>query len=596
MRGLHQDGSDFAWQSNRANLVPNRRGWNPFFPGEPIVRYAVSYSRWSRAEQGEGDSLRRQQREFLSFCRKHGLEPLPDHEHLVDDGVSGFTGRNATAGALGQFLTRAKYDPALAGIVLVIEAQDRFSREMPWDAMQRIKEFTDQGIDVGDCRTDHTYDAATFKRDCRKLRDLLSEGELAFKYSEHLSLRLKSARSGERERARKGELIGTGGSPFWLKLSADRKRWELLPEQVAKVRLIFKLACSGKGANQIMQELERRSMASPQGKLVWHPNAINRVIRGKAVLGQFQPCTSDAQGRSIADGESIENYYPRLIDQKTFDKANTLVTGRNLKRSGRPSSKINIFRGLLFNAGTGAPFHIRMMYPDKEPARPDKYRMLRDSYKGGGSSLNYEKLVEAFVQVVEEIDPNTLVEPDSEVQALAEELASLDAKLATIEARIKAEKDIGYLLDTKRDLTRDKQATRKLLDEAEAKHRNPVRQSVSSLKAGRIDDPQGYQARLRLAVERITMHVFRIKDQDGRPRKAAWVEVSFRRDIKRAFAFSYRDGRGFLEKPVTMGGTIRVADGKWEFVCGGSRETGAIAPAAANASKDVGGSKRTKVR
>jgi DNA invertase Pin-like site-specific DNA recombinase len=551
-----------------------------------MLRLAVSYSRWSRPEQGTGDSLRRQHDQFTAFCRTHHLQPLADSEHPIDSGVSAFRGMNTQNGELGQFLLRVKTDPTLKGVVLVVENQDRLSRQRPWEALNVIKEFIDAGVSIGDCMTNRIYDASTFQDDYTLMMLLMGSGQ-AHRYSEALSKRIKSARARNREQARDGKIVSKRG-PFWVRLSADRQRWELIPDRVAHVKLIFDLACSGKGCRAITTELEARGIKSPLGKDRWHPRVVHSVIEGREVLGEYQPKIRPTHSTSQPAGDPVRNYYPVVISQKLHDKANALLVARIVQRRGRPSKRVNVFAGILSDMKTGQPFHME--------TRTRGYAMLHCKYNSGGATICYEKLLEAFCHAVEEIDPNSLVEPDPEVQSLIDELASIDAKLVTIESRVRTEKAIDYLLDLLRDLRRDRQAIKQLLDEAEARRRNPVKQAFQSLKAARIDDPEGFRARLRLAVEKIAMYVFRIEDEDGHARKAAWVEVAFRRDVKRAFAFSYRDKNGFLAIPVTMGGSLKVADGKWEFLCGGSRETGAIAPSRGDASKGVGATKRRKVR
>jgi hypothetical protein len=361
----------------------------------------------------------------------------------------------------------------------------------------------------------------------------------------------------------------------------------LIPDRVAHVRLIFELSCAGKGCHAIATELEARRIKSPGGKHQWHPAVIHRMIEGREVLGEYQPKIRPTRSTLQPTGDPIKGYYPAVISQKIHDKANALIVARIVERRGRPSKRINIFAGILSDMESKEPFHMETLIRRG-------YANLHCRYNSGGKTISYEKLVEAFCEAVEEIDPHSLVEPDPEVQSLIDELASIDAKLATIESRVKIEKDIDYLLDLLRDLRRDRQNIKRILDETEARRRNPVQQAVKSLKAARIDDPEAFRARLRLAVQSIAMHVFRIKDQDGHPRKAAWVEIVFRRDIKRAFAFSYRDVKGFLDVPVTMGGNIKVADGKWEFSCQDWRETGDRLSSRVNASRGVGASKRRK--
>src|SRR5262249_23576498 len=98
---------------------------------------------------------------FTAFCRTHHLEPLAESEHPTDSGVSAFRGRNRQNGELGQFLMRVKTDPSLRGVVLVVEAQDRLSRQRPWEALSVIKEFIDAEVSIGDCMT-YPFTGRTF--------------------------------------------------------------------------------------------------------------------------------------------------------------------------------------------------------------------------------------------------------------------------------------------------------------------------------------------------------------------------------------------------------------------------------------------------
>jgi hypothetical protein len=515
-----------------------------------IVRPAVSYSRWSSADQGDGDSRRRQRAQFLAFCKRHELSPLPDHEHPVDDGVSAYRGRNVKSGSLGQFFLKVQSDPSLKGVVLVVEAQDRISRQPSWDTVLDMFRFIQAGISVGICDTNQIYGPETFTDEFSLMRILMDAAQ-AHRFSDRLSMRLKSARAKEREDARNGRKI-TRNCPFWLKLSEDRQRWELIPERVEHVRLIFDLALEGKGAHAIRDALAARGIPGPGGGPRWHPLAINRVIRGRSVLGEFQPRERITRGTTRPMGGAVVNYYPPIVGPKIFDKANRLVTDRSVERKGRPAQKVNVFKGILFDTDSGEPYHIKTCVPHK-------HRMLRCSYGAGGPSISYEKTLEAFILAVKEIDPRSLEEPDPEVRSLADELANIDAKLAEVRERIKTQKgSVGFLLDVQGDLARDREATQALLREAEAKKRNPVKAAVKGLQAASLDDPEDFRARLRLAVEKITM---RVTDQTPLAprwslRKFAQVEVTLRKGIVRTFWFSYRNAKGYLKEPVQMEGGL----------------------------------------
>jgi hypothetical protein len=230
------------------------------------------------------------------------------------------------------------------------------------------------------------------------------------------------------------------------------------------------------------------------------------------------------------------------------------MTSRNLKRSGRPpkDDRINIFQGILFDADSGEPFHIKRTYEDGR-------RVLKSKYGRGGVLISLEKFIEAFLMHVQEVDPATFREKiDDTTQAFTEELAAMDAKLATVRARIKAERggDINYLLDIQRDLTRDKVRVQGLLEEAEARRRSPTEQAVKALREGVIADPENYRARLRLAVDRIMLRVREVTFHD-RPWKIGSATVQFRGGYTRVFCFIYKNTSGYVGRPLMASKGLR---------------------------------------
>src|SRR4051794_6323398 len=87
---------------------------------------AFSFIRWSRAEQGAGDTLRRQLKLTEALCQRRGwtLTELPPLE-----GKSAFKGEQRATGPLAEFLQMVKDRKVKKGSVLVVESLDRLSRE-----------------------------------------------------------------------------------------------------------------------------------------------------------------------------------------------------------------------------------------------------------------------------------------------------------------------------------------------------------------------------------------------------------------------------------------------------------------------------------
>jgi DNA invertase Pin-like site-specific DNA recombinase len=526
-------------------------------------RYAVRYARWSSGEQGDGESLNRQDREFKEFCRKHDLEPLPGFELPPDAGISAYKSANIKKGSLADFLLLARSGQVPRSTVLCVENQDRLSRDKVSVVLDLFRQLIEAGICIGDCLSNRIIGEEGLD-DAMTLMIIILGAVRAHDYSKTLERRSEDFWQAKRERAGTTKMTSIG--PQWLraetrkvtlpngKVRNEVTGWRLVPDRVKVVKLVFELACQGRGCQAILDELERRGIATGKGKSRWHPAVVTRLIKDRSVLGEYQPCRRVAKNTSEPVGHAVKNYFPAIIPERTFDRANALLTSRNLKRSGRPpkDDRINIFQGILFDADSGQAFHVKRTYEDGR-------RVLKCKYGRGGALIAYEKLLEGFLMHIREIDPATFREKvDDATEAFTEELAAMDAKLATIRARVKAEKggDIGYLLDIQRDLTRDKARVQALLEEAEARRRSPTEQAVKALREGVIADPENYRARLRLAVDRIELRVREVTFHD-RPWKIGDATVRFRGGYTRVFCFIYKNTSGYLSRPLVASKGLR---------------------------------------
>jgi DNA invertase Pin-like site-specific DNA recombinase len=108
---------------------------------------AISYSRFSNAEQSLGHSTKRQLEAARSYCLRNGLE-LDENLSISDEGLSGYKGHNVERGSLGHFLAEVKAGKIPAGTALIIENLDRLSRQGIDATVDLLKQLTACGIDV----------------------------------------------------------------------------------------------------------------------------------------------------------------------------------------------------------------------------------------------------------------------------------------------------------------------------------------------------------------------------------------------------------------------------------------------------------------
>ena len=80
----------------------------------------------------------------------------------------------------------------------------------------------------------------------------------------------------------------------------------------------------------------------------WQPSTVHKILRGKAVLGQFQPHVRPRKKPRVPDGgDPIAGYYPPIIDEALWHAANAKITGRQHNAGGRPGAGMpNLIPGI----------------------------------------------------------------------------------------------------------------------------------------------------------------------------------------------------------------------------------------------------------
>jgi hypothetical protein len=134
--------------------------------------------------------------------------------------------------------------------------------------------------------------------------------------------------------------------PAWLRISEDRRSLVLDAQRASVVTLIFEEAASGIGAGKIAQRLNEK-MVAPFGIVPWQQSTISNMLTNRAVFGEFQRKVR-ANRKRLPVGEVIPRYYPAVIDEALFEKAQ-FVRRQNLQlnRGGKGKSVSNLFAGVI---------------------------------------------------------------------------------------------------------------------------------------------------------------------------------------------------------------------------------------------------------
>lgn len=307
---------------------------------------AYSYLRFSTAEQGKGDSYRRQTALAEDFCRSRGLD-LDRTTTFEDLGVSAYSGKNRRKGALRAFLDAVEEEIIPAGSYLLVESLDRVSREAILDAQATFLQIVNAGITLVTLKgTPREYSRATVNANPTDLLISLLEMIRANEESETKSQRIKADWNRKRTRALEGEAI-TSLIPAWLERSG--KGFKVVEERAAVVRRIFSMTLEGKGQHAITALFNKEGLKPFGSAKWWHRSYVRLVLRSPAVVGTFVPHRM-IEGRRVPL-EPIHNYFPAVIDTETFEAVRAL----DQPRVAPPRTIASMFSGLLRCEECGGP-------------------------------------------------------------------------------------------------------------------------------------------------------------------------------------------------------------------------------------------------
>lgn len=415
-----------------------------------------SYVRFSTPEQIKGTSLERQTAYARRVADEKGLH-LDDELSFSDLGKSAYRGDHLK-GSLGVFLEMCESGAIPKGSILVVESFDRLSRDKIQEAAHLMYRITAQGIKIITASDGKEY---THESDLGDYLYAIIIMSRAHEESEMKSKRLKEARRIAREKLWKGEKkVFTKQVPKWIKPSADGSHLEIIPERIAIIREIFEKKLRGCGPDRIARDLNTSGVGWVP-KNGWRSSYINKILRNRAVIGEFQPHIGNARKRKPI-GEPIKNYYPRAIDDELFYQVQEHMH-QNRGNGGRTGKNNNIFMHVAKCGYCGSSMH----FVDKgKTPKGRQYLVCGDALRGHNCKaqyyLRYDELEKTILSYCKGLDVADIL-PNSEqtytkLNLLSCQKESLNGELRGIEQRIDNIKD-SIELTSDRELRADFMST-----------------------------------------------------------------------------------------------------------------------------------------
>lgn len=380
--------------------------------------------------QLKGDSLRRQLESSRRYAEQRGLE-LVEKDQLQDIGISAFKGANLAGGAFGLFLNAIRQKLVAPGSFLLVESLDRLSRQEVLKSLGLFMEILNAGINIVTLADQRVYTSDTNSGDLIFSIAVMSR---AHEESQTKSHRLKASWTNKRLRVGFRKL--TAQCPAWLSLSADKTTFEVVKDRAATVVSIFEDSAAGIGHYSIARRLNRTGVPTFGRSNGWQTSYVAKILGNRAVIGEFQPHLL-VNGERIPEGEPIANYFPAIVKDELFYRAQTAKSQRRVQGGGRKGPSIsNIFSGLARCSYCKST----MRFENKGPGPKGGTYLVCDRARRGlkceKTGWRYDQFEASFLAFVQELDLQSVIHSEAETakrQQLENEIGALRGELASVE-------------------------------------------------------------------------------------------------------------------------------------------------------------------
>ncbi|MFV7707180.1 recombinase family protein [Shewanella algae] len=503
----------------------------------------VSYSRYSTKKQSKGFSLERQDENLKRWSDANGI-PISELS-FADLGISAFSGTAVREG-LANMLEAVRQGAVPQGWWIAFERIDRLSRRGITETRRLIDQILQHGVNIvciGEGIELRPDDDAN--DELKGSLMVAIHAHLAREQSAKASERIRSTAAAKRRRARETGAPIKKRLPYWLELSPDGSKYQFKAGRIETVRYIVKRRLEGRGFHGICAELN--AMNTPpltRMSKQWNDMAIAATVRNVALFGQYQPAITnevekvDSDGRrkmvrvAIPDGEPLDNYFPAVVDRATWDQIQS--DSRTKMKAGRRGD--NPVSGLTFCRHCGGTLPMKPASKTSTNGTRHTYRYwtCRGAVDGKCDHGKGIKDLDHFVvKACRRIVPRTLGQGDGgqdpaaafEYQSLLErrgkvttQIATLDAAMADPELGAAALKHIARQIDVATANLEQVDAAIATVEARQKADQDTTPEAVEKLKQLE-GDPVAYNLHLKTLVHRIVAGAVQLDD-------GSWSDVA----------------------------------------------------------------------
>lgn len=372
-----------------------------------ILKKAYLYGRVSNTIQAsDGHGLDRQVDAAKKFLEGYPEYIVDETEIIRDAGISAYSGANiADSAGLGGFMNAVREGRIERGSLLVLEAPDRLTRLGIRKGQRLFDELADHGIDIGLVRF-----GVIIRHDADN--DFTSSLIVSIGlYLGHLESKQKSERicatmQKRRNNMRDGHVYASIAAPKWLSIEGDSY---VINKSGLAVKEMFNLRLQGYGSVRSARLLNERGFEKHDGGL-WKPYNVSHYLRCRTVLGEYQPTKMtkvDGKRVDVPEGSPLVDYYPKLIDHKTFYMVNELLDSG---KGGRVEQFSNYLRGLVECPSCGGLTQVKYT---KSRGKPYTYFICTSKVINGASSckssaFNFKHVTNYVLPVLRQFDYSSL--------------------------------------------------------------------------------------------------------------------------------------------------------------------------------------------
>ena len=264
---------------------------------------AVGYFRETDASQ----SLAEQSRAFLDFCRQNGYEAAATFlDAAAGDDCAGYR----------QLIDFLRQRPDRGFTMVVIPSLASLGTNL-WEAARRYFQLASLGVKVM-CLEDGSDPGSTLLSRWTEKKD------------ERLGQKVQAAM---RRKAVKGEVLGR--PPFGYRVG-PRRRLEIVPEEAAVVRYIFRLYLrDGLGIRLIARRLNEEGVRTHRNGL-WSMVTVRDILRNRTYLGTYSRF-----------GVRVPASHPALISNDDFRRVQERLSSHRREKAKRQVS-LFLLSGLAY--------------------------------------------------------------------------------------------------------------------------------------------------------------------------------------------------------------------------------------------------------